>query len=128
MPWPPTRSWFSGSLSSVDAGGVVVGVHDEAVLRVDGLRQLARGQREIAGAVVLVRVRILEPLVATLPVTNEPGRRTIDGVRLQVFAQRNFAGREIADVAVDVAVDEILRTDVEVLQCGLEVLEVPARD
>ena len=79
-------------------------------------------RRVLGYSAVLANPRLL-PVAAALP----PLRLAIIGTTyhygsdLQILADRQFAAGEIGDVAVDVGVREILRSNIEKLQRGFEV-------
>src|SRR5687767_12016068 len=102
---------------------IVIGVHEVARGRVDDLRHLVERQDFERGGLVGLRIADLQPLVlAARAVAQEP--RESPNACLKVCANRQFARREVGDVAIDVGIGEVLRAGVEALQRSLELLEV----
>ena len=97
--------------------GVVVRVDHPARRRVDDVRHLgeragSRTGSPVPGCGCCTGSHSLPPW----PLRMNHGGAPVNGLRLQVFAQRHLGAGEVRDVAAHVDVDRVLRAAVEVLQ------------
>src|SRR6267143_1667886 len=110
-----TSAWIA-CISLKDARRVVVGVDQPARRRIHALRQLGERQNLVRRCLMWLRIAHGQPLVSALAVAHEPWRHAVDCISLQILAHRYLAGGEVGDVAVDVGIHEVLRTEIQALQ------------
>src|SRR6266496_3690862 len=120
---PPGRSWFSGSLSSTVPAGSLLALNEPSGRRVHHVRHLIGGVDLVRNGLLWLGMLHRQPLVAALPVADEPGRQPSHGAALQVLVYRHLRAGEVGDVPARVGVGPVLRTYVEELQATPELVQ-----